>query len=211
MPRGPSNKQAWEWIGISKDSLKGATRLSQALKRLGEKEEILNLLRRSDAPEAKKVLSLVDSSPSKKFVDVLPLEAFCHAAGVSTKKFFSVVAEVVFEESQNEAAILAALGVPEVVSATVTAALAPGGTREREMILKHARIVPVPKTSITTFIGNPQIDASQKVAMVMPVAEEGVKKMSEKFNRDITGGGAPEPKGLPMPEGTYEAEWTDED
>lgn len=210
MARKPSSNQAWEWIGIPKESLKGATRLSQALKKLGEKKEILNLLRRSDAPEAKKVLSLVDSAPAKKFVEVLPLEAFCMASGVSTKKFFAVVAEVVFEESQNEAALLAALGTPEVVSATVAAALAPGGTREREMILKHARIVPVPKTSITTFIGNPSIDASQKVAMVMPVAEDGVKRMSEKFNRDITGG-PPEPKGLPMPEGNYEEpEWTDE-
>lgn len=209
MGRTPSSKAAWEWIGLTKESLKDATRLSQSLKRLGEKKEILNLLRRSDAPEAKKVLSLIDSAPIKKFVEVLPLEAFCTAAGVSAKKFFSVVAEVVFEESQNEATLLAALGVPEVVEATIEAAKAPGGTAERKMILQHARIVPVPKTSITTFIGNPQIDQSQKT-MVMPVAEDGVKKMSERFNKIITGG-TPEPKGLPMPEGDYEAEWTDEE
>lgn len=177
----------WEWIGVTPDQLKGIPHISQALKKvIGGKAEIVELLRKSESKEAEKILGWVDNAPSWEFVEALPLEAFCVAAKVPVKKLFSVIVDVVFEESHNEAILRAAIGVPDVVDATIESAKA-GGSAAQKMILQHAKIVPVPKTNIMFNAPGGIVDQSSKVQnVVMPIAEDGVKKMSERFNKTLS-------------------------
>lgn len=176
----------WDYLGVSEAQVRAVPRISQALKKvLGGKEEILELLRKSEAREAQRVLELVDAAP-ESYVEKLPLEAFCVAAKVNPKRLFGIIAECVFEESQNEALLIAAKETPAVVEATVESAKG-GSSAAQKMILQHAKIAPVPKTAITTIIGNPVIEqGSRTQTVVMPIAEDGVKKMSERFNRNVT-------------------------
>lgn len=181
------SSEAWNWIGCTKADLGAIPRLSAALKNVvGSKTAILEALRKSEAPEARKILDVVDNCPNPKYLDYLPLEAFCFITKVPTKRFFSIVAEVLFEESQNEALLIVNQGIPAIAAATVEAALDPKGTKEKQMLLQHAKIAPVPKGSVVQIF-NPQIDQSTRVQqVVMPPAEDSVKKMSERFNKNVS-------------------------
>lgn len=182
-----SSARAWEWIGCTKADLGAIPRLSAALKNVvGSKSEIIDALRKSEAPEARKILEVIDSCQVPGYIEYLPLEAFCFVTKVPTKKFFSIVAEVLFEESQNEALLIVNQGIPQIAQATVKQALKAKGTKEKQMLLQHAKIAPVPKGSVVQIF-NPQIDQSTKVQqVVMPPAEDSVKKMSERFNKNVS-------------------------
>jgi len=185
-------KAALKWLGVEEGELWKTPRLTTALSEVGNKDEIINTLRRSDAKEAQAIIALVDVAPTKQFVNDLPLEAFCLATGISTKRFFALVAEVVFEENQNRALLIASKGTPDVVEATIRDAKK-GSAQDKKFILQHGRLVPVPRTSFVTFIGNPNIDAGTKIQNVaLPVTEDAVRRMGDKFNLGISSS----PKGL---------------
>jgi hypothetical protein len=98
------------------------------------------LLGFSDDSEARKVLDVYLSVP-QSYRRLLPLEAFCHAAGVSPWRILEVIAAVAVRQGTQSSAIVASLLHVRVVQKTVEKALQ-GGLSERLMLHKAVGFVP---------------------------------------------------------------------
>jgi hypothetical protein len=199
--------------------------ISGILKRVGNREKILDYLRGSDAPEARKILEAADLL-SKRERALLTVEAFCVAAKVPTRRAYGVIAEAVFEQSSNAATLIAAAAHPRVVERTVERALekpqvvklegggvkviaAQDGFSDRKMLHQHAQFLPQPKGS-TLIFGNQTIDnrdQRQLNVSALPPMEESVRRLSDRFNERLLTEG---PKQIAAPVDVMSVD-TDED
>jgi hypothetical protein len=102
----------------------------------------LDLLEWSDDPEARKVLQKYRSVP-KTYQKLLPVEAYCLAAGVSPWKVLEVVAAVAVRNGAQAAVVLAAVWGPSVVMANIRRALTDKGIRDRELFFKATGLLPI--------------------------------------------------------------------
>ena len=75
---------------------------------------------------------------------LLPVEAFCHAAGVSPWRILEAVTVVAVRQGAQASAVLAALVHPRVVEKTIERALQDDGTKERMMLHKAVGFLPTP-------------------------------------------------------------------
>jgi hypothetical protein len=94
-------------------------------------------------PECTKVIEAWDSQNSggkKK----LSLDLLCKTMNVDPIHFLSVVNEAALKYRDNASIFLAAVNMPKIMARSVKEALKSGGTRDREMLFKHAGILPVP-------------------------------------------------------------------
>ncbi len=82
----------------------------------------LDLLQSSDDPEARKVLDVYLSVP-ESYRRLLPVEAFCLAAGVSPWRVLESITVVAVRQGAQAAAIIAAVVHPRVVEHTIHIAL----------------------------------------------------------------------------------------
>jgi hypothetical protein len=96
----------------------------------------LDYLRSSEDPEARKVLSAYLSVP-ESYRKLLPVEAFCRAAGVSPQRILEAITVVAVRQGAAASAIIAAIVHPRVVQKTVERALRDDGAEER-MVLHRA-------------------------------------------------------------------------
>jgi hypothetical protein len=96
----------------------------------------LDCLQSTDDPEARKVLAAYLSVPAS-YRKLLPVEAFCCAAGVSPSRILEAITVVAVRQGAASSAIIAAIALPRVVQKTVEMALQDDGTKER-MILHRA-------------------------------------------------------------------------
>ena len=95
----------------------------------------LDLLEYSEDPDARKVADVYHSVPAS-YRRLLPLEAFCLAAGVSPWRVLEIITLVAVRQAAQASAIVAAVLHPRVVRKTADKALQDDGTRERMMIHK---------------------------------------------------------------------------
>ena len=73
---------------------------------------------------------------------LLPVEAFCLAAGVSPWRVLEGITVVAVRQGAQASAILAAVVHPSVVEKTVERALQDDGTKERMMLHKAVGFLP---------------------------------------------------------------------
>jgi hypothetical protein len=90
-------------------------------------------LQATDHPDACNVSRVYRSVP-KSYRRLLPPEAFCIAAGVSTWRVLELIAAGAARQTGQASAIIAAIWHPQVVAKTIERALQDGGTRERMML-----------------------------------------------------------------------------
>jgi hypothetical protein len=102
----------------------------------------LDHLRSSDDPEAHKVLDAYLSVP-ESYRKLLPVEAFCHAAGVSPQRILEAITVVAVRQGAAASAIIAAIVHPRVVQKTVDRALQDDGFRERGMLHRAFGFLPM--------------------------------------------------------------------
>lgn len=95
----------------------------------------LDCLEFSDDPDARKVLSVYRSVPVS-YQKLLPVEAYCLAAGVSPDRVLELLTVVAVREGARASAILASIFHPSLVMKTVERALQKDGTRECMMLHK---------------------------------------------------------------------------
>jgi len=74
---------------------------------------------------------------------LLPLEAYCLAAGVSAWKVLELVAAVAVRSGARAAVVLAAVWGPNVVMANIRRALTDNGIRDRELFFKATGLLPI--------------------------------------------------------------------
>ena len=65
---------------------------------------------------------------------LLPVEAFCCAAGVAPSHFLACIAAVAVRQGAQGSAILSAMWLPHVVAKTVERALKDEGVRDRALM-----------------------------------------------------------------------------
>lgn len=143
----------------------------------------------------------------------VPFEAYCVAARLDTKKVLGLIFSEVFSQNQQAAELMAASAQPDIVRATIDRAIEPGGTRERDMMHKHSRFVPVPQTSVTFVKQTGKVvngdDNSQTLAVLPPI-EKTVREFSDRFNERLLNAPMPEPEDEAI-EGEYEESEDDDE
>lgn len=101
----------------------------------------LDCLQSSDDPDARKVLDAYLSVP-ESYRKLLPVEAFCRAAGVSPSRILEAITVVAARQGAAASAIIAAIVHPRVMQKTVERALQDYGTKERMVLLRAVGFVP---------------------------------------------------------------------
>jgi hypothetical protein len=98
----------------------------------------IEILHRSDDPEARKVVNVYFSVP-ESYRRLLRPEDFCHAAGVSPSRVLGIIAAVAVEQGALASAVVAACFRPQMTMKVIERALSDEGARERSMLFKAFR------------------------------------------------------------------------
>jgi hypothetical protein len=196
MPRMPRKTkaglkaQAYDLLGIDEYDVLASPKIEPMLKKSGMLEKVWDYLETSTDEMARKLIAQRYKLKTKTERAAVPFEAFCIAAELDTKRVLGMIVAEVYSQSQQAAELMAASAQPDVVQATIDRAVEPGGTKEREMLHKHSRFVPVPQTSITfakevgKIVGGD--DNSQTLAVLPPI-ETTVRQLSDRFNERMLG------------------------
>lgn len=173
-----------------------------------DRARILEYLAGSEEPEARKILEYYKRLPGY-VAKLLPIEAFCVAAGVSTKKAFGLIAQETIDQSGKAGALLARAAHPQVVQATIEQALTPAGVQDRKFLHQSQGFLPLPKTQVLNVYGNAAIDQRRQTAnvAVLPPVEDSIRRLSDRFNDVMM---APAIAALPPPEDIIDAEEDEE-
>ena len=182
---GETLAQAYAVLGVTPLDVALVPRIEHLFRGLGGKQKVFEYLAGSEEKEARAIVDLrAKVSPDQ--ARVLPFEAFCVAAGVTTKRMIGLIQEEVFAQSRVAAAILKDSSIPDIVKVTVRQAKTIAGTQEKRMLLQSGGVLPLPKTTIMPVYGNLNVDQSQKMQVnqvaVLPPVEHTVQRLSDRFN-----------------------------
>ena len=173
-------------LEVDEYSLEAMPKIEHLLDGIGGRRKVFTYLEGSEDPIAREILKLKKRlSPAE--AKVVPLEAYCVAAKITSKKLFGLIASEVHSQETMAKAVLFAAKHSEVVEASLMFALHPDGDSDRKMLHQAAGFVPVPKNSITHIHGN-QINRSESQVTqiaVLPSVEDTVKRLGDRFNEKI--------------------------
>ena len=183
-------REAYELLGIEEADVMAVPRIEPMLKRASVFEKVWGYLETSGEEMARVLIAQKYKLKNKSQRAAVPFEAYCVAARLDTKKVMGLIFAEVFSQNQQAAELMAANAQPDVVKATIDRAVEPGGTRERDMLHKHSRFVPVPQTSVTFVKTANKVvggdDNSQTLAVLPPI-EKTVRDISDRFNERLLG------------------------
>lgn len=178
-------EDAWIRIGLAREVVDREPRIGHMMRKIGGKDRALEVLRGSPELEARKFCESVDLH-GKVAWSVLPMEAFGLAVGIRSRRLLELITGAIFEQSHQEALLVAAATHPDVVAATVEAAMRLDGTADRKMLHMHNKFLPMPKS--TTVFGNLSVDQrKQEVNVTLSSAEDRTRKLSDRFNEKFLG------------------------
>jgi hypothetical protein len=189
-----SRESALVRLGVTQAQVEQVPKITHLLKALGGRWAAIEYLRGSEEPEARRFLEVFDSMPvfARKYV---PMEAFCLAAGMTTKRMFGLIAQEVFAQSKAKANLLAAANHTRVVGAAIFSAMGPAGSEDRRMLLQHERFLPLPKTQVLNIAGDAQIGDGNRSAKVLAMTSvvDSARRMTDRFNGTNPAKALPEP------------------
>lgn len=205
-------EEAYALLGIEDADVQLVPKIEPLLKRAGVLAKVWAYLETSEDPQARVLIAQKYKLKNKSQREAISFEAYCVAAKLDTKKVLGLIFSEVYSQNQQAAELMAASAQPDVVKATIDAAKQPGGSREREMMHKHSKFVPIPKTSIT-FVRDAQKvvggdDNSQTLAVLPPI-EKTVREISDRFNERLLS--APPEASETVLDGDCEGEEDDDD
>jgi hypothetical protein len=185
-PRSSRVAEAYERLGVKEKDVKQAPIITHILNELpGKTKKAIEFLRGSSEPEARKWLAVYDSM-AVSFRSLVPFEAFCLAANLTTKRVLELITGACFEQSANVSSLIAKAEHPAVVKATVRAAKKPGGDSDRKMLHLHEGFVPVPKTSVVNVQGDLNANTDNRIQSVSITTIDGIndriKRVANRFN-----------------------------
>lgn len=194
--------EAYERLGVSESDVLVLPKISHILTNIpGGIDKCIEFIRGSGDPDARKFLATYDSLAAS-VRKLLPVESFCLASGLTTKRTLELITGACFEQSASATELLAAASQPAVVLTTIKAALNKrDGTADRKMLHMHAGFVPVPKSQTTIFSGNSkQLNAQLNDNSVntnnnnltisageVPLIESKMAKITNRFNSERLG------------------------
>lgn len=183
--RERARQEAFVLLEVDPVAVSESPRIEHLFRGIGGQAKVLEFLAGSEEPEARDIVKLRARLTAAQ-AKAVPFEAYCVAAGVSTKKMFGIIAAEAADQSVKASQLLSKAMHPEVVKATIDNALHPLGTKDREMLHKAEAFLPIPKTSVTFIKGN--VDArtqTQNVAVLAPV-EDSSRRLTDRFNERMT-------------------------
>jgi len=186
---------ALERVGTTKDAVNAQPRITEQLSTL--KQLLIKhapedaafqgpyyYLHCSDAPEARAILDKYYSVP-KTIRKLLPIEAFCTAAGVSTLKALEVIygtAARIAQQGTVVAQALASAKSPDVVEMSMGFANDPMGFKDREMLAKISGLIQQPKGTNIKITQNANASATAVAASAAPPPEQTIRRMVDRWN-----------------------------
>jgi len=72
------------------------------------------------------------------------IDEICVKHEIDPLHFIAVVGEAALKYGENSAIVIAALRFPEIINRSVREGLKPGGFKDREAMMKHAKFIPTP-------------------------------------------------------------------
>ena len=173
--------EALALLDVTEDKIREVPRIEHLFKAIGGKLRVMEFLEGSEEPEARKVVEL-RAKLSQLQAKAVPFEAYCIAAGVTTKKMFGVIAQEVAEQSSLAMTLLSKARRTDVVKAAIDAAVLPLGSADRKLVLQAEGYAPVPKTNVTNIHGNVDNRTQTANVAVLPPVEDSVRRLSDRFN-----------------------------
>jgi hypothetical protein len=216
-------------LGVTEEQLRSTPQITPILKKIGGAKIALDYLRASHDPDARKLIKLYDEmAPAlnpgrggKLCLRSVPIEAYCIAAQLTTRRVLELIAGEVFEQSGQVSELLVRHNHVEVVQATLNRALEkptvvklsdgtervlapPCGDAARKMIFQHSGFLPVPKTQVLHLHAKQGDAGSVSTVTALPPIEDGVRRISDRFNTQM-----PAPAMIAAPDPTDEEEEDD--
>jgi hypothetical protein len=186
--------ETYERLGVTEQDVSQLPVITHILNELpGKAKKAVEFLRGSSEPEARKWLAVYDSLPVSSR-GLIPFEAYCLAANLTTKRVLELITGACFEQSGAVSALIAKSEHPAVVKATVRAAKKPDGDADRKMLHLHEGFVPVPKTSVLNIHGDvTQDNRVQSISIGELTSIEGkMSRIANRFNERMGIGGSQE-------------------
>ena len=189
--------EAYEKLGITEAEANNVPKITHILKELPKKlDQAIEFLRGSHEPDATKLLVVYGSLPisTRK---LLPIEAFCVASGLTTKRVLEVITGACFEQSDATAALLSKAAKPLIVKRTIKLANKEKNWDDRKTLLQHEGYAPVPKTQIVNVergdinMDNRQQQQSISIGSLTQISDV-MGRITDRFNerhepKQITG------------------------
>lgn len=201
LPRTPRKtkvglrNEAYELLGIENADVMLVPKIEPLLKTAGVLEKVWMYLETSSDEMARILIAQKYKLKNKSQRSSVPLEAYCLAAKLEPKRVLGLIFGEVYSHNEQAAGLMAAHAQPDIVRATIEAAVLPGGGRERQMMHSHSKFTPVPKTSVTVIHGGAQKvvagDDNSKNFAILPPIESTVRQLSDRFNEKLLGAASP--------------------
>jgi len=177
--------QAPEDVVWTEEEPPSATRARKA------KRKALEYLSGSEELDARTIMALRGRLTATQ-ADAVPFEAYCVAAGLSTKRVFGLIASETAEQSALAMSLVSKARRADVVQAAIDMAMSPLGDKDRKLVLQAEGYAPVPRTAVTHVHGN--VDARQQTVqqnVVLPPVEDSTKRLNDRFNAMVVKPTAP--------------------
>lgn len=155
-------------------------KFEKQFQQLGGMELAIEYLRGSEDPDAIKFLDVWDVVDINDR-DFLGFDGFSVSAGVSGKKVFGLIFSEMAATNEKMMGMLTAISMPEVIQATIDAAVMPGGFRDRKLIAQASGWLPNPRLAQT----NIQINAGggpnrPGESVTLPPFDQDIRELSER-------------------------------
>ena len=161
------------------------TDIMAGLKKRGLPTDPYHYLDASSDLEARGLMAVYKQS-WKQVRDVLPLEAFCVAAGVDPNRILDSLVRVIERVKSLKSAVNLSVSQPEIVETNIAAAMdIENGYPDRRLHMQVSGLMPMPKGARTVV--NVQTSASATSAPVQaviaaPSPEQIVRRLSERLH-----------------------------
>lgn len=199
-------EQAYKKLGISPDDVVKVPKISHILKKIkGGNTEAVELLRHSQDTKALEFFKVYEDIPSY-LAELLPIEAFCFAAGVDSRDICKIIFNEALDQSNQAARMLTAANLEDLVQVSIDTGKAPLGIKDRENLQKAIGFLPIPDGMKINIHNNNSATAtasaqSSAAVATLPPAEETIRRMSTRFNERFIGSEKPQ---AALPEGEQE-------
>lgn len=180
--------EAYERLGVSKEEVSKQPVITSVLKSSLAKgtDSAIEYLRGSHESDSRKFLDVYDSIPNSVRI-ILPIEAFCIASGLTTRRVLELITGACFEQSANVAELISKAAKPKLVGVAVKAALKQKNFEDRKLILQHEGYAPIPKTQVVNVQGDVNTDNRIQSVSIGELAstEKTMSRINDRFNERL--------------------------
>lgn len=184
--RGENLADSLVLLGVKAEELEDCPKIEHLITPIGH-QRIFEYLSGSDDEDAKALLK-VRKMLNEKQQRAVPMEVYCVAAGLSTKKVFGLICAEAMDQEEKAKQLLFRVRHTEVVNATIESAMdLEFGSQDRKMLHLAGGFLPTPKNSIT-FVRQQNVDnrlQGATIVQALPPPEDTIRRLGDRFNDKV--------------------------